>query len=151
MHRSIRLAAVASLLALVLPLATVQAAPARSVAFDVQTTLGSPSGGPFWATGPAVDDGVICADGWTTDVSLAISGGGGGRNGFHVLKSFICGDGSGAFLLKLEVRTSPTGFGTYSWLVVGGTGAYLDLKGSGTGYGLPADYGVHDLFFGGLH
>jgi hypothetical protein len=140
----------ACLLALVLPIATVQAAPARGVAFDVQTTLGSPSGGPFSASGPAVDEGVVCAGGWTTDVSLGISGGGGGHTGYHVLKNFICDDGSGSFLLKLEVRTSPTGFGTYSWLVVGGTGAYLDLKGSGTGYGVPTDYGVHDLFFGNL-
>lgn len=151
MHRSIRFAAMASLLAFVLPFATVQAARAQSVAFDVQTTLGSPSGGPFVATGPAVDNDLVCPDGSTTDVSLDISGGGGGHTGFHVLKDFICSDGSGSFLLKLEVRTSSTGFGTYSWLVVGGTGAYLDLKGSGTGYGVPADYGVNDLLFGSLH
>lgn len=151
MHRSIRFAAMASLLAFVLPFATVQAARAQGVAFDVETTLGSPSNGPFAATGPAVDNGVVCPDGWTTDVSLDITGGGGGHTGFHVLKSFNCNDGSGSFLLKLEVRTSPTGIGTYSWLVVGGTGTYLDLKGSGTGYGVPAGYGVNDLLFGSLH
>ena len=74
-----------------------------------------------------------------------------GGAGFHVLKDFICADGSGSFLLKLEVRADDSRSHPYSWMVAGGTGAYSHLAGSGSGYGLAADYGVHDLMFGNVH
>ena len=62
------------LFALAVPFSTVQASPGLAVALDVQTTIGAPSYGPFTARGIAVDQGVVCPDGWTFDVNLDATG-----------------------------------------------------------------------------
>ena len=151
MRRSIGALLAAAALGMLMPLAAVQASPGVAAAFDVTTTLGSPSGGPFTATGPAVDAGLLCVSGWTTDVSLGINGNGKNGSNFQVLKSFICDDGSGSFLLKLQVRSDRKG-DNYSWQVAGGTGAYMRLQGTGSGYGTALEPGVLlDHFAGTLH
>jgi hypothetical protein len=153
MRTSFRVAAVAAALVLLLPIVPVEASSGLSVHFDIQTTIVPGfAGGPFTAIGPAVDNGLVCSTGDTVDVSVEVTGGGPkGVAGYHVLKSFTCANETGSFLLKLEVRSSPSRGGTYSWTVVGGTYQYANLRGSGTGYSVPADYGVNDQLFGSLH
>ncbi len=158
MRRSVRLAAVSTALLLLIPVATAQASPGQSVYFDVHTYIPAGGGGhgPFTATGQAVEDGLVCASGTTQDVSLTVAGNGPkSRVNYQVLKSFTCDDGTGIFTLKLQVRSDPDRGGTYSWTVSGGTGDYLKLQGSGTGYGEPSeagsDYQVHDVLAGTLH
>ncbi len=153
MRRSIGTLAIAGALFLAIPIASVQASPGLGVAFDVQTTLGNPSSGPFTATGVAVNRGVVCADGWTIDVGVTVTGANNRSGGatYHVLKDFVCNDGSGSFLLKFEVRADDSRSRPYSWMVAGGTGAYSHLAGSGSGYSVAADYGINDRIFGNVH
>ena len=66
-------------------------------------------------------------------------------------KAFTCSDGSGSFVIKIQVRVSPDGGSTGPWVVASGTGAYASLRGSGTGHGVATDYGINDLLFGQLH
>jgi hypothetical protein len=64
MTRTVRLVAALAAMALVVPAATVQATSPLAVSFEVQTAFidGGPlSGGPFTASGPAVEAGLICA------------------------------------------------------------------------------------------
>jgi hypothetical protein len=152
MRGSIRIAAATAAVLLLLPGAVAQASPQMSLYLNVETTLGSPSGGPFWATGVAVDNGVVCGDGWTVDVSVTVTGGEkSGHLNYQVLKSFVCNDGSGSMLLKLQAHSDPDRGGDYAWSIAGGTGAYAGLRGTGTGYSVPADYGINDLLFGAVH
>ena len=87
--------------------------------------------GNFAASGPAVDDGLICTAGHTTDHNWQNLG-----NGQELLDTeFICDDGTGSFTLATElVGTSRsdawTAVGT--WTVLEGTGAYEALTGNGT-------------------
>ena len=69
MRRSIRVAAATAILMLAFPIASVQAVPPVAVHFDIQTSV-SPdgNGGPFVATGAAVDAGLICPSGDSLDV-----------------------------------------------------------------------------------
>lgn len=150
MRRSIGAMLAAVVLASVIPLATVQAAPGISVSLDVATTLGTPSGGPFTAAGAAVDAGLVCPSGATMDVGLAISGNGKTGTNYHVLKNFVCDDGSGSFLLKMQVRADRKG--GFTWLVVSGIGNYLGLQGSGTGYSVSLGGSeLLDRFYGTVH
>lgn len=127
--------------------------PPAIVTFEVQTTIpgGGPNFGPFIATGPAVDEGLVCASGDTTDVYLHASGfqSDVGVN-YQVFKLFMCDDGSGEFLAKLQVRADRRG-DNYNWNIVGGTGSYEKLHGTGTGTGFPTPEGVFDIFDGKLH
>jgi hypothetical protein len=153
-RRSIKVAAAAAALALALPLVTVQAAPAMAVHIDVETAFfdgGPVSGGPFTATGPAVDAGLICPTGSTIDVGSKASGyqSAGGWVSLIVVKAFTCDDGSGAFLVKLEVRLDARG-DHFSWVILDGTDAYAQLHGAGRGYGAEplGDYDVLDVYDG---
>ena len=62
-----------------------------------------------------------------------------------VVKTFTCADGSGTVEMLLNVHggLSPTGQPTnvFRWLVTGGTGAYDNLEGFGTGYQEPRNVG----------
>jgi hypothetical protein len=152
--RSIKLAAAAAAIALALPLTTAQAAPAMAIHIDVETSFidgGPTSGGPFSAAGPAVDAGLICPAGDTIDVFSKAAGyqSGKGWLSLTVVKEFTCGDGSGAFLIKLEVRLDQHG-DHFAWAIVAGTGAYDALHGAGTGHGAApqGDYDVLDVYGG---
>jgi len=140
-------AAMAAMLALAAPAG---ATPPSGVNIEVDTDISS----PFTASGPAVDDGVVCASGVVEDVFFKASGfqSNTGVN-FQIVKEFTCDDGSGDFSVKLQVRLlfddSPA---TFNWNVVDGTGAYENLHGTGTGVGLPCDTCfVLDVYDGGLH
>jgi hypothetical protein len=127
--------------------------PPANVMFEVQTTIpeGGPNHGPFVATGPAVDEGIVCASGETTDVGFHASGFQSDKGvNYQVVKLFVCDDGSGEFSAKLQVRADRRG-DNYNWNIVGGTGSYEKLHGTGTGTGLPTPDGVFDIFDGKLH
>jgi hypothetical protein len=153
MPRFVKLAAATAALALALPLATAQAAPAAAVHIEAQTSFlyEGVSGGPFTATGPAVDAGLICATGQTIDVFAKPAGyqSHGGWLNLIIVKAFTCDDGSGAFLVKLEVRLGAHG-DHYGWVIMDGEGDYASLRGAGTGYGASplGDYDVLDVYDG---
>jgi len=111
--------------------------------------------GTFTADGAAVDDGVVCGAGETLDVFGKVSGNGVKGYNIQLVKEFTCGDGSGSFFVKLQVKVFFTGplLSSFQWTVVGGDGAYSDLHGSGTGVGLPPNSGfdIFDVYSGGLH
>lgn len=155
MPRFMRLAVVAAALFLVMPVATVEAMPPLDVSFEVQTTFidGGPlSGGPFTASGPAVDAGLVCAAGDTIDNDLPQAAGYQSERGANLLivKHFSCTDESGDFWIKLQVRIDARG-DSFTWAIVDGTGAHERLRGTGSGLGVPTDYGVLDLYEGGMH
>ena len=130
--------------------------PPAAVQFEVETTFGSdgaPSFGPFTATGPAVDQGLVCPNGDTIDVFGKVSGFQSAKGGlnFQVVKQFTCGDGSGEFFVKLQVRVDWRG-DNFNWTITGGTGQYEDLHGTGQGIGLNVvPDGVLDVYTGKVH
>ncbi len=143
-----------AVLLLVLSVSAAQAATPLGVKIDIQTTFGDPSHGPFAATGPAVDAGLVCGEGDTGDIVVKAAGERApGRFNLQVLKQFICSDGSGSFVLKFQLRVDEQlGRASSSWNVESGTGAYESLKGNGTSYGLPVDdFTAHDELFGAMH
>lgn len=144
-------------LALLLLIAVVPASassPPLEVNFDVPTEIpdeGFPSFGPFSATGPAVDAGLICPTGDTIDVFVKASG---FQSEFgvnlQVVKLFICDDGSGEFYIKLQVRIDQKG-DNFNWTIIEGTGDYEKLHGTGSGVGFPIPEGVLDIYEGKVH
>lgn len=143
-------------IALILLLTAAPAAassPPLDVDFEVPTVIPEEGQtfGPFTATGPAVDAGLICESGSTIDVFFKVSGfqSQTGIN-FQDIKRFTCDDGSGEFFVKLQVRLDRKG-DNFNWNIVGGTGAYENLHGTGSGIGLPIPDGVLDLYDGKLH
>ena len=137
-----------TILILLLILAVVPAA-ASSPPLDVEIEADSlfTGTGEFTATGPAMDDGIVCAAGDTLDVFSKVTGN--GNNGFNiqVMKEFTCDDGSGSFLVKLQVKVffSSPRLSSFNWTVMGGDGVYLDLHGSGNGVVLPPNTGYDTL------
>jgi hypothetical protein len=128
--------------------------PPLAVQFEVVTTIpdgGGPSFGPFTATGPAADAGLICESGETIDVFGKASGfqSQTGVN-FQAVKLFTCDDGSGEFLVKLQVRIDKKG-DNFNWNILGGSGPYEKLHGTGKGIGLPILEGVLDTYSGSAH
>ena len=120
------------------------------------TTALPPAGlsfGPFTASGSAVDAGVICASGTTIDAAPAKAQGFESGHGvtLQVTKRFTCDDHSGDFLIKLQVHFDWKGL-NFNWNVVGGTGAYAGLHGTGSGVGLPCTPDcVFDVYDGAMH
>ena len=117
--------------------------------------LGDP--GPFVASGPAVDVGVICAAGVVVDDSGKVSGFSPNGFNFNGIKHFICDDGSGEFFVNLQARIDFRKGITFNWNVLSGIGAYEDLHGAGSGFGLGGvpcgdpELCVLDLYEGGFH
>ena len=92
-------------------------------------------GGPFAAAGSAVENGLICGSGHHNDTADSVHGYQSGT-GIQIQNHgvFTCDDGT--ILLKVQIHSS---FGsvqgeTFTWVVEGGTGAYVDLHGSGDGF-----------------
>lgn len=155
MRTSIRLAAAAAALSLVLPVATVQATTPLEVSFAVQTSDidgGPVTGGPFTASGPAVDEGLICAAGQTVDDSVPHAAGFQSQIGVNVrlVKRFTCADGSGDFWVTLQIRFDARG-NNFIWLITDGADEYARLHGTGSGFGVPTGGGVLDLYDGTVH
>jgi hypothetical protein len=150
-----RVAAATAALFLVFPVGTVQATPSLDVIIEVQTSFiegGQLSGGPFTASGPAVDAGLVCPAGDTIDNDVPSAAGYQSERGANLLivKHFSCTDESGDFWIKLQVRLDARG-DTFVWVIVDGTGHYERLRGTGSGTGEPTIYGVLDRYDGGVH
>ena len=154
MKKAVMLLSCALVVVLFLPAVPAGASPAPlTVHFEVDTTIPEDvtqaTYGPFTATGPAVDGGIICPSGDTMDVVFWASGFHTiqGIN-FHIVKRFTCADGSGEFLVKLEVRADKHD-GKFNWVIVEGTGQYEDLHGAGHGFGVDGTPSyVHDIYDG---
>ena len=128
------------------------ATPPSDVSIGVETSLlGAPS--PFVASGPAVDDGLVCAAGTVHDNSGKVTGNFKTGFNFQGIKHFICEDESGGFLVNLQARIDFRKGVTFNWNVLSGTGDYEDLHGAGSGVGLDicGPFCVFDLYDGGLH
>jgi hypothetical protein len=122
-----------------------EATEPQDVLIEIQTT-GS-GDGPFTATGP------VCASG-TTSTPLRLTAGFQSGSGGNILvaKEFTCDDGSGSFVLLLRVKIAFDPFSdSFTWSVLGGTGAYAGLHGSGTGFGTPQPEFLLDTLTGGMH
>jgi hypothetical protein len=91
--------------------------------------------GTFDASGAAVDQGLICASGTVDDTRLIFAGGQSGRGAqIPVRKTFTCADGSGQLFVKIQVHLDfATSTESFSWVILGGTGAYGSVSGSGQG------------------
>lgn len=136
----------------------VMAAPPLDVHIEDEHTIGtngSQGFGSFIASGPAVNEGLLCETGDVFDLSVSRSGPPGGA--FRILrvrKQFGCGDDSGTFDVKLVVRLDLiTHYTTANWKVVGGTGDYVGLHANGQLIGIPIDPGVSitDIYDGRVH
>jgi len=143
-------AAMAVMLAMAAPAG---ATPPSGVSIEVEMSLlGAPS--PFVASGPAVDSDLMCSEGEVIQVFGKATGfqSDKGYVNFQVVHQFTCDDGSGDFLVKLQVRVNQNG-DNFQWNILGGTGDYEDLHGSGNGVGLPicGPDCVFDVYTGGLH
>jgi len=132
------------------------ATPPSEVGIEVESSLtGDP--GPFAASGPAVDDGVVCPAGIVFDESGKVTGFSPNGFNFQGIKHFVCDDGSGEFRVNLQARIDFRKGVTFHWNVLSGIGAYEDLHGAGDGIGLGGvpcgdpDLCVLDLYDGGLH
>jgi hypothetical protein len=152
MFRRVLIAAVAAFL-LVAGAAPAGATPPSDV--DIVADSLFAGTGTFTASGPAVDDGDICVTGETFDVFSRASGNGNKGYNLQVVKEFTCDDGSGSFLVKLQVKVFFAGplLSSFNWVVKGGDGEYTDLHGSGNGVGLPpnAGFDILDVHTGGMH
>ena len=141
MTRSIRtiatVAALASALAVVVA-TPVAAGPPRDVTIVSHMHFNPPgefNTGDFTASGPAVDQGLICASGDVVDTRLIFAGGQSNRGAqIPVRKTFTCGDGSGQIFVKIQVHLDfATETESFSWVIQGGTGDLAGLRGSGSG------------------
>lgn len=157
MTKKIQTTIISVLIALALLAITVSsvfAAPPLDVHIEVDEYIGT-SGEAFFATGPAVDAGIVCPTGTVDDISINESGPPGGAfTILNVLKRFTCGDSSGTFdvmlVVRLDLETHET---TARWNVVGGTGDYAALHGNGSLVGMPVVLGtiIHDVYDGIMH
>lgn len=152
---SVKMAAVA-LMVLALAVVPAGATPPADVEIAVESSLlGDP--GPFMASGPAVDDGVVCAEGIVVDASGQVNGFSPNGFNFQGVKHFICDDGSGEFFVNLQARIDFRKGTTFNWNVLSGTGGYESLHGAGGGLGIPGvpcgdpNVCILDLYDGGLH
>ena len=83
--------------------------------------------GDFVASGPAVEQGLICESGTVEDTRLIFAGfqSPTGRIQIPVRKTFTCDDGSGEIFIKIQVHLDLNAqTETFSWVVLGGTGDY---------------------------
>ena len=130
------------MLALSLAAPAVAASPQPVTIEVVNTFAGGPPTGTFTASGSALDGGLICPSGTTLDTRNQLAGGQSGQKlQFLVLKEFTCDDGSGTFLVKMQVHIDFATGETFTWVVLSGTGDYGHLSGSGQGatVSLPSD------------
>ena len=154
MHKLIVSIILVAILLLTLGVTASAATPPLDVSIVAHTSFG-PDGsfGPFWATGPAVTAGLICPAGDSIDQVSKVMGYQSNRSAnYFVRKLFTCFDGSGSFLVQMEVRLDYRGDNA-NWIVLSGTGVYQNLHGTGKLVGLDPDgwYDVKDVFTGQLH
>ena len=99
-----------------------------------------PNYGDFVTSGDATDSGPICTSGTFVDTAIRFAGFQSDRGivQLQVVKEFTCGDGTGTFIVKLQIQANfDTGIESFTWVVLGGTGDYASLQGAGTGSTVP--------------
>ncbi len=138
----VTVAVLAAVLAVVAVVAPVAAASPQQVTIVSHVTFNpdGPNYGDFAATGAAADSGLICATGTFVDTGLRFAGYESDRGivQLQVVKAFTCADGSGTFFVKLQIQANfDTGIESFSWIVGGGTGNYVALRGGGPGSTVP--------------
>lgn len=93
----------------------------------------APNYGDFTVEGGG---GLMCASGDVQDTDYLFSG---YQSGFKVqilvLKDFICDDG--VIRIKIQVHSVADVGETFTWVVLGGTGAYAHVAGAGQGETIP--------------
>lgn len=156
MQRNVITVAAVTFMLLALAVTPAGATPPADVAFAVETSIpGDPS--PFTASGPAVDDGLVCAAGTVVNASGKATGFSPTGFNFQGVKLFMCEDGSGEFFVNLQARIDFRKGTTFNWNVLSGTGDYEKLHGAGDGVGIPGvpcgdpELCILDLYDGGLH
>ncbi len=157
MRAKVQKTAISSVLALLMVAVSVTVAgaiPPLDLHIEVDEVIAT-SGETFYASGDAVDEGVVCATGSVDELSTVVSGAPGGSFSIlHILKRFYCADASGTFDVRLVVKLdNVTHYTTASWKIVDGTGVYASLNGNGSLAGTPIDPGVsiHDVYDGQVH
>ena len=136
-----RARALVAVLAATIAVITVVAPVAASAPLQVEIVSHmnfNPDGfnfGTFDASGAAVDDGTICESGTVDDTGIIFAGFQSERGAqIPVRKTFTCGDGSGTFFVKIQVHLDfESSTESFTWVVLGGTGDYSHLRGSGDG------------------
>ncbi len=97
---------------------------------------------------------VICDEGAAVTDLHGFTGGGRQGRGvftFHLVKTLTCADGSGTFQILVNAATAPNSPGTVGgFTIVGGTGAYENLRGGGSLLGTATDDGIIDVYRGRL-
>jgi hypothetical protein len=136
------LAVLAAVLALLGIAAPVAAASPQGVTIVSHVTFNpdGPNYGDFEASGAAVDSDLICASGTFVDTGIRFAGYQSDRGivQLQVVKEFTCDDGSGTFLVKLQIQANfDTGIESFTWVVLGGTDSYASLRGGGSGSTVP--------------
>jgi len=112
----------------------------------IEVITSSPGAGTFTASGAG-----LCPSGTTADQSFGTGGQSGFLANFHDLKTFTCADGSGTFTANVQAHLifgAPTD--SFTWNIVGGTGAYANLHGSGNGVGDELPTEIDDHFAGAV-
>ena len=116
------------------------------VTIEVQTDMASGTG-MFTTSGAG-----LCPSGTTTDQVFGSPRQPETHANFHDLKTFTCADGSGTFTANVQAHLifdSPAD--SFTWNILSGTGAYANLRGSGSGVGDELETGVNDHFTGAVH
>jgi hypothetical protein len=98
------------------------------------------------------DGSIVCASGTTSNDTFATGFQSDRGIIFHVRKTITCDDGSGTFTLLLQARAGfNVGDMTFGpWVVLSGTGDYVNLHGRGTVTGTFTPGGVSDAYVGWL-
>ena len=122
--------------------------------FEIYVDVGHDKWGPwsFTATGPAVDNGIICDSGVASDYNRAPIFTQYGLI-WRSTRVFECADGSGSFTLRIMSNIFVNPYSNNgNWTLQDGTGAYVGLKGNGrlTGVIDSTEYLI-DVFNGVFH
>lgn len=153
MKNNIRTALFLVLLATILSVLPVMAAPPLAVHIQVEEYINT-SGETFYASGPAIDAGAICATGSVYDEFVGAADAGSSLRILRIIKHFDCADGSGTFdvsmIVQLDLVTNET---TARWRLTGGSGDYAGLHGNGSLTGDPIDPGesILDVYDGQVY
>jgi len=154
-RRHLILGVLAATLAVTAIAAPVAAASPQSVTI-VSHVIFNPDGpnyGDFVTSGAATDSGLICPSGTFVDIGLRFGGFQSDRGTVQVqvVKEFTCDDGSGTFVVKLQIQANfDTGIESFTWTVLDGTGDYASLRGAGTGSTVPTQVGNINTYVGFL-
>jgi hypothetical protein len=110
-----------------------------------------PNTGTFETSGSASDTGLICKSGTVLDLGYVFGGYQSGQKvQIRVTKEFTCSDGSGTFIITIQVHADFDGTETFHWVVQDGTGDYQHLHGSGDGVTEPGDDTYNTNLYTGL-